>query len=66
MNFIIGQIVRTHPLEDGSFSIFQIEGFVLDMVEVREIGFICGFDTFAEETDFLKPDQIELYEFPQA
>jgi len=63
MNYTTGQIVRTRPLEDGSFSIYEIEGFHLDLMEVREIGFICGFETYADETEFLHPDQVELFEF---
>lgn len=63
MHYTTGQIVRTHPTANGSFSIYKIEGFVLDTLKCCEICFLAGFDTFASESDFLYPNQIELYEY---
>jgi hypothetical protein len=62
MNLFPNQIIRNHPLKDGSFSLFKVKGHVLNMIEVREINRETGEELLIE-TEFWHPSDVELYSF---
>ena len=56
--FFPGNVIRNKPIK-GKFEVFIVEGHVLDMLEVRK----RADDGSIYETEFWKPDDVELYEF---
>lgn len=61
MNFFPNQIIRNRPGKDGTFKIYRVKGYALDMLEVREVNPKTG-EELLQETEFWNPEHVQLYQ----